>query len=125
MSTTIPLPPPEAGTEYKAPATFLRWVLVTFVLVAALNIGVSLRFGAIKGDLTRVGGFAERDYQPGAPQAEAIFWRVCGLSPRSTSSARASRASIEAGVDGDPPGGDAAGRWRCRQASQAQTSRAR
>jgi hypothetical protein len=71
VSTTIPLPPPEAGTEYKAPATFLRWVLVTFVLVAALNIGVSLRFGAIKGDLTRVGGFAERDYQPGAPQAEA------------------------------------------------------
>lgn len=71
MSTTTSFPHPEAGTAHEAPATFLRWVAVTFVLIAGLNVGLSLRFGAIKGDLARVGGFAEHDYEAGTPQAEA------------------------------------------------------
>jgi hypothetical protein len=33
-----------------------------------VNIGMSVRFGAIVGDLTRVGGFAERDYAPRVAQ---------------------------------------------------------
>jgi len=48
--------------------TFLRWIGGTFAVVAALNIGLSLRFGAIGGDLARLGGFAERDYAPGVAQ---------------------------------------------------------
>ena len=71
MSTTTSFTPPDAGTHGKAPAAFLRWVAVTFVAIAALNIGLSLRFGPIRGDLARVGGFAERDYRPGVPQADA------------------------------------------------------
>jgi len=71
VSTTTSLPQADAGTDRRAPAAFLRWVGVTFVLIAALNIGLSLRFGPIRGDLARVGGFAERDYRPGVPQAQA------------------------------------------------------
>ena len=54
MSTTTSIPHPEAGTDTRAPVVFLRWVAVTFVLIAALNIGLSLRFGPIRGDLARV-----------------------------------------------------------------------
>jgi hypothetical protein len=71
VSTTTSIPHPDAGADTRAPVTFLRWVAVTFVLIAALNIGLSLRFGPIRGDLARVGGFAERDYRPGVPQADA------------------------------------------------------
>jgi hypothetical protein len=71
VSTTTSIPQPEAGGAHQAPAAFLRWVTVTFVVIAALNIGLSLRFGPIRGDLARVGGFAERDYRPGVPQAAA------------------------------------------------------
>jgi hypothetical protein len=71
VSTSTSFPHPDAGTDTRAPATFLRWVAVTFVLIAALNIGLSLRFGPIRGDLARVGGFAELDYRPGVPQADA------------------------------------------------------
>ena len=71
MSTITSLPASAAGTDTRPPATFLRWVAVTFVVIAASNIGLSLRFGPINGDLTRVGGFAERDYAPGTPQAPA------------------------------------------------------
>ena len=71
MSTTTSFAHPGSGAEYQAPFTFLRWVLVTFVLLSAVNIALSLHFGAIKGDLARVGGFAERDYAAGRPQAPA------------------------------------------------------
>ena len=71
MSTTTSFAHPGSGAEYQAPLTFLRWVLAAFVLLAGVNIALSLHFGAIKGDLARVGGFAERDYQPGRPQAPA------------------------------------------------------
>ncbi len=71
MSTTPSLAHPDPDADRRPPLTFLRWVAVTFVLLAALNIALSLRFGAIQGDLARVGGFAERDYRPGVPQAAA------------------------------------------------------
>jgi hypothetical protein len=71
VSTSTSIPRPEAGADPKAPATFLRWVAMTFVLIAGINIGLSMRFGPIRGDLARVGGFAERDYEPGVPQASA------------------------------------------------------
>lgn len=61
-------PPLHQDAASRPSLTFLRWVGVTFALIAALNIGLSLHFGAIGGDLARLGGFAERDYGPGVPQ---------------------------------------------------------
>ncbi|HEY9025187.1 MAG TPA: hypothetical protein VIP05_12870 [Burkholderiaceae bacterium] len=58
----------DAGPAARSAVTFLRWIGGTFAVLAALNIGLSLRFGAIGGDLARLGGFAERDYAPGVPQ---------------------------------------------------------
>ena len=72
MATTTTSPAPSAsGDLRRPPVIFLRWVAATFVLLAGVNIALSLRFGAIEGDLARVGGFAERDYAPRAPQPAA------------------------------------------------------
>jgi len=61
----------DTGADPRPALIFLRWAAVTFVLLAGVNIALSLRFGAIEGDLARVGGFAERDYRPGTPQVAA------------------------------------------------------
>lgn len=71
MTPTTPIAHASGGSDRQAPLVFLRWVVVTFLLLGGVNVALSLRFGAIRGDLARVGGFAERDYQPGAPQADA------------------------------------------------------
>ena len=58
----------DTGPAARSAVTFLRWIGGTFAVLAALNVGLSLRFGAIGGDLARLGGFAERDYAPGVAQ---------------------------------------------------------
>jgi hypothetical protein len=68
VSTTIPLAHPDPVDDRRPPVLFIRWVAAVFVLLAAVNIALSLRFGPIEGDLARIGGFAERDYAPGRPQ---------------------------------------------------------
>jgi hypothetical protein len=53
--------------------TFLAWLGATFATLAAVNIAMSFYFGAIRGDLTRVGGFSERDYAAKLPQPTEII----------------------------------------------------
>jgi hypothetical protein len=57
-----------AAAARRSARTFLAWLGATFAALSALNIGLSLHFGAIGGDLARVGGFAERDYAPRVKQ---------------------------------------------------------
>ncbi|MEP6501846.1 MAG: hypothetical protein ABJD97_00830 [Betaproteobacteria bacterium] len=68
MSTTSSFAQPDPGADRRPPIAFIRWVAAVFVLLAGVNIALSLHFGAIVGDLARIGGFAERDYAPGRPQ---------------------------------------------------------
>jgi hypothetical protein len=68
MSAVEPFVLADAGPAARSAVTFLRWIGATFAVFAAINIGLSLHFGAIGGDLARLGGFAERDYAPGVPQ---------------------------------------------------------
>lgn len=56
------------AAERRPARTFLVWLGATFTVLSAVNIGMSLHFGAIEGDLARVGGFTERDYAPRAQQ---------------------------------------------------------
>ena len=71
MTTTTLPAQSDPGDPRRPPLIFLRWVAATFVLLAGVNIALSLRFGEIEGDLARVGGFAERDYAPRVPQPAA------------------------------------------------------
>lgn len=68
MSAAEPSVLADAGPAGRSPVTFLLWVGATFAVIAAINIALSLRFGAIGGDLARLGAFAERDYAPREPQ---------------------------------------------------------
>ena len=68
MSVAEPSAFADAGPASHSAVTFLCWIGATFALLAAVNIGLSLRFGAIGGDLARLGGFAARDYAPGVAQ---------------------------------------------------------
>jgi len=68
MTDTEPIARADTRPAARSAITFLRWVGGTFAVLAALNLGLSLRFGPIGGDLARLGGFAERDYAPGVAQ---------------------------------------------------------
>ena len=61
------------AAERRSAKTFLAWLGATFLVLSAMNIGMSLHFGAIAGDLARVGGFAERDYGPRVQQPAATI----------------------------------------------------